>query len=251
MFDEIRFNTIERLPNYIFAEANAIKMAAIRNGQDIIDFFTGNPKSRTLQHIIDKFCEKINKAKTHSYSVLAGIYKLKLAICNWYKRKYNLSLDPETQAVVVSVSKERFVHFVQATTNYRDIVVVSDPAYSIHTQAFLISCSNVVKIPLIYNEKYELDENKFFDGLINTMKNISPKPKYVVVNFSHNLTTVTVQKSFYERLVALSKQERFYIISDVVTFDRYKTPILTNGCVAVSPRVGFGKVGDSYLRIAL
>ncbi|AQW83872.1 aspartate aminotransferase [Campylobacter pinnipediorum subsp. pinnipediorum] len=247
MFDEIRFNTIERLPNYIFAEANAITMAAIRNGQDIIDFFTGNPKSRTLQYIVDKFCENINKDKTHSYSVLAGIYKLKLAICNCHNRKYNANLDQETQAVIVSASKECF----EATTNHGDVVVIPVPAYPIHTQAFLISCSNVVKMPLIYNEKYELDENKFFDGLISTIKNISPKPKYVVVSFLHNLTTVTVQKSFYERLVALSKQERFYIISDIATFDGYKTPILTNGCLAVSPKVGFGKAGGSYLRIAL
>ena len=96
MFDEIRFNTIERLPNYVFAEVNAIKMAARRAGEDIIDFSMGNPEGRTPQHIVDKLCESAQKDKTHGYSASAGIYKLRLAICNWYKRKYGVNLDPDT-----------------------------------------------------------------------------------------------------------------------------------------------------------
>ena len=96
MFDEIRFNTIERLPNYVFAEVNAIKMAARRRGEDIIDFSMGNPDGRTPQHVIDKLCESIQKDKTHGYSVSQGIYKLRLACANWYKRKYNVDLDPKS-----------------------------------------------------------------------------------------------------------------------------------------------------------
>lgn len=110
MFDEIRFNTIERLPNYVFAEVNAIKMAARRAGEDIIDFSMGNPEGRTPQHIVDKLCESAQKDKTHGYSASAGIYKLRLAICNWYKRKYGVNLDPDTEAVAVMGSKEGFVH---------------------------------------------------------------------------------------------------------------------------------------------
>lgn len=228
MFEEIRFNTIERLPNYVFAEVNAIKMAARRAGEDIIDFSMGNPEGRTPQHIVDKLCESAQKDKTHGYSVSQGIYKLRLAICNWYKQKYGVNLDPDTEAVAVMGSKEGFVHLTQAIINPGDVAVVPDPAYPIHTQAFIIAGGNVAKMPLVYNEKFELDENKFFEDLTRTIHSSSPKPKYVVVNFPHNPTTVTVQKSFYERLVALSKQERFYIISDIayadLTFDGYKTP---------------------------
>ena len=108
MFDEIRFNTIERLPNYVFAEVNAIKMAARRAGEDIIDFSMGNPEGRTPQHIVDKLCESAQKDKTHGYSASAGIYKLRLAICNWYKRKYGVNLDPDTEEVAVMGSKEGF-----------------------------------------------------------------------------------------------------------------------------------------------
>ncbi|EAK3673471.1 LL-diaminopimelate aminotransferase [Campylobacter jejuni] len=228
MFDEIRFNTIERLPNYVFAEVNAIKMAARRAGEDIIDFSMGNPDGKTPQHIIDKLCESANKDKTSGYSTSMGIYKLRLAICNWYKRKYNVNLDPENQVVATMGSKEGFVNLARAIINPGDVAIVPTPAYPIHTQAFIIAGGNVAKMPLAYNEKFELDENQFFENLHKTLNESIPRPKYVVVNFPHNPTTVTCEKSFYERLIATAKKERFYIISDIayadLTYDDYKTP---------------------------
>lgn len=228
MFDEIRFNTIERLPNYVFAEVNAIKMAARRAGEDIIDFSMGNPNGKTPQHIIDKLCESANKDKTSGYSTSMGIYKLRLAICNWYKRKYNVNLDPENEVVATMGSKEGFVNLARAIINPGDVAIVPTPAYPIHTQAFIIAGGNVAKMPLAYNEKFELDENQFFENLHKTLNESIPRPKYVVVNFPHNPTTVTCEKSFYERLIATAKKERFYIISDIayadLTYDGYKTP---------------------------
>ncbi|HEB5695690.1 TPA: LL-diaminopimelate aminotransferase [Campylobacter jejuni] len=228
MFDEIRFNTIERLPNYVFAEVNAIKMAARRAGEDIIDFSMGNPDGKTPQHIIDKLCESANKDKTSGYSTSMGIYKLRLAICNWYKRKYNVNLDPENEVVATMGSKEGFVNLARAIINPGDVAIVPTPAYPIHTQAFIIAGGNVAKMPLAYNEKFELDENQFFEDLHKTLNESIPRPKYVVVNFPHNPTTVTCKKSFYERLIATAKKERFYIISDIayadLTYDDYKTP---------------------------
>ncbi|WP_297948097.1 LL-diaminopimelate aminotransferase [uncultured Campylobacter sp.] len=228
MFDEIRFSKIERLPNYVFAEVNAIKMAARRAGEDIIDFSMGNPDGRTPQHIIDKLCESAQKDKTHGYSVSQGIYKLRLACANWYKRKYGVILDPDSEIVAVMGSKEGFVHLTSAIVNPGDVAVVPDPAYPIHTQAFIIAGGNVVKIPLAYDENLNFNENKFFIDLQKTFDESIPRPKYVVVNFPHNPTTVVVQKSFYERLVAMARQERFYIISDIayaeIAFEGYKTP---------------------------
>ncbi|EGF5919810.1 LL-diaminopimelate aminotransferase [Campylobacter jejuni] len=228
MFDEIRFNTIERLPNYVFAEVNAIKMAARRAGEDIIDFSMGNPDGKTPQHIIDKLCESANKDKTSGYSTSMGIYKLRLAICNWYKRKYNVNLDPENEVVATMGSKEGFVNLARAIINPGDVAIVPTPAYPIHTQAFIIAGGNVAKMPLAYNEKFELDENQFFENLHKTLNESIPRPKYVVVNFPHNPTTATCEKSFYERLIATAKKERFYIISDIayadLTYDNYKTP---------------------------
>ncbi len=228
MFDEIRFNTIERLPNYVFAEINEIKLNARRAGEDIIDFSMGNPDGRTPQHVIDKLIESANKDKTHGYSASRGIYKLRLAICKWYSRKYGVDLDPDKEAVVTLGSKEGYVHLVQAITNPGDVAVVPDPAYPIHSHAFIIAGGNVHKMGLDFNENYELDTGKFFSKLKKAFSESVPKPKFVVVNFPHNPTTVTVQESFYEELVAYAKQERFYIISDIayadITYDGYKTP---------------------------
>lgn len=228
MFDEIRFNTIDRLPNYVFAEVNEMKLKARRAGEDIIDFSMGNPDGRTPQHIIDKLIESVSKDKTHGYSVSRGIYKLRLAVSSWYKRKYNVDIDPDTEAVATLGSKEGFVHLVQAITNPGDVAVVPDPAYPIHSQAFIMAGGNVHKIGLVWNEKYELDTEIFFTNLKKAFQESVPKPKFVLVNFPHNPTTVTVKKEFYERLVAYAKEERFYIISDIayadLTYDGYKTP---------------------------
>ncbi|MBS4240142.1 LL-diaminopimelate aminotransferase [Campylobacter vulpis] len=228
MFDEIHFNTIERLPNYVFAEVNAIKMAARRAGEDIIDFSMGNPDGKTPQHIIDKLCESANKDKTSGYSTSMGIYKLRLAICNWYKRKYNVNLDPESEVVATMGSKEGFVNLARAVINPGDVAIVPTPAYPIHTQAFIIAGGNVTKMPLFYNDSFELDENAFFESLNKALYESVPRARYVVVNFPHNPTTITCEKSFYERLVAMAKKERFYIISDIayadLTFDGYQTP---------------------------
>lgn len=228
MFDEIRFNRIERLPNYVFAEVNEIKMAARRNGEDIIDFSMGNPSGRTPDHIVQKLCQSALKDKTHGYSVSQGIYKLRVACANWYKRTYNVDLNPQTEIVATMGSKEGFVHLVTAIINPGDVAVVPDPAYPIHTQAFIIAGGNVVKMPLVYTDDLKLDEDKFFQDLQTTFDESIPKPKYVVVNFPHNPTTVTVEKSFFEKLVAMAKSERFYIISDIayaeLSFDGYKSP---------------------------
>lgn len=228
MFDEFKFNTIERLPKYLFAQVNELKMAARRDGKDIIDFSMGNPDGKTPSHIVEKLCESVHKDKTHGYSVSQGIYKLRLACANWYKRTYDVDLDPASEVVVTMGSKEGFVHLAIATINPGDVAIVPDPAYPIHTQAFLIAGGNVAKIRLKYNEEFALDEDDFFIQLNKAFDDSIPKPKYVVVNFPHNPTTTVVNKSFYERLVGLAKEKRFYIISDIayaeLVFDGYKTP---------------------------
>ncbi len=228
MFDEIQFHTIERLPNYVFAEINDIKLRARRAGEDIIDFSMGNPDGDTPRHIVEKLIESASKTKTHGYSASRGIFKLRLAICNWYARKFGVDLDPDTEAVATLGSKEGYVHLVQAITSPGDVAVVPDPAYPIHSHAFVIAGANAIKTPLKFNDKFELDEEHYFRELKKTFYESVPKPKFVVVNFPHNPTSVTVNVTFYEKLVALAKKERFYIISDIayadLTFGDYKTP---------------------------
>ena len=229
MFEEIQFEKINRLPKYIFAEINDLKMEARRRGEDIIDFSMGNPDAPTPTPIIDKLCETANRSKTHGYSASKGIYKLRLAMSKWYKRKYGVILDPNTEVVATMGSKEGYVHLVQAISNLGDVSIVPDPTYPIHSQAFILAGANVEKMELVFDENtFEVDENKFFENLLNALDNSVPRAKFLVVNFPHNPSTATVTPEFYQRLVALAKKERFYIISDIayadITFDGYTTP---------------------------
>ncbi len=229
MFDEIQFDKINRLPKYLFAEINDLKMQLRREGEDIIDFSMGNPDAPTPQPIIDKLCETAQKPKTHGYSASKGIYKLRLAMANWYKRKYNVTLDPDTEIVATMGSKEGYVHLVQAIANPGDVAIVPDPTYPIHSQAFILAGANVEKMELTYNEEtFEVDEDKFLEDVESHLDNSIPKAKFLVVNFPHNPSTATVTPDFYVRLVALAREKRFYIISDIayadITFDGYKTP---------------------------
>ena len=228
MFDEIEFERIKRLPKYIFAEVNDLKMAQRRAGYDVIDFSMGNPDGDTPQHIREKLVESAQKTKTHGYSSSKGIPKLLVAIADWYKRRYNCDLDPQTECVATMGSKEGYAHLAYAITNPGDVAVVPDPTYPIHSYAFILAGGNVHKFGLVFDEDYNIDEDRFFDDLEKTFKDSSPKPKYVVVNFPHNPSTATVTPKFYERLVAMAKKERFYVISDIaysdITFDGYTTP---------------------------
>jgi alanine-synthesizing transaminase len=222
------FERIERLPNYIFAVVNDLKMQARRAGEDVIDFSMGNPDGMTPKHIVNKLIESAQKPKTHGYSVSKGIYKLREAITNWYADRYNVTFDPETEAVATMGSKEGYVHLAQAVTNVGDVAIVPDPTYPIHSYAFMLAGASVRKTELIYNDKYELDEDRFFEDLEKAMIESVPKPKFLVVNFPHNPTTVTVTKEFYQRVVDFAKENSLWVISDIayadITFDGYKTP---------------------------
>jgi alanine-synthesizing transaminase len=228
LFDEIRFNRVERLPKYVFAEVNDIKMAERRAGKDVIDFSMGNPDGDTPEHIREKLVESAQKTKTHGYSTSKGIPKLLQAIADWYERRYDCKLDPQTECVATMGSKEGYAHLSYAITNPGDVVVVPDPTYPIHEYAFILAGGNVAKFGISFDEDYNVDEDKFFEDLVKVFQETSPKPKYVLVNFPHNPSTATVTPQFYERLVAMAKEMRFYVISDIaygdITFGDYKTP---------------------------
>lgn len=228
MFDEIEFEKIKRLPKYVFASINEIKLQMRQNNEDVIDFSMGNPDGATPEHIINKLCESAKKPKNHGYSVSKGIYKLRLAISTWYERKYNVSLNPDTEVCATMGSKEGYVHLVQAITNPGDNAIVCSPAYPIHYYAFILNGANVRDIPLRWNEDLYLDYDAYFSELQRALRETKPKPKFVVVNFPHNPTTIVVNKDFYQRLVDLAKKERFYIISDIayaeLCFGDFKTP---------------------------
>ena len=127
MFEEIQFDKLKRLPKYVFAVINEIKLQMRQNNEDVIDFSMGNPDGPTPQHIIDKLCEAAQKPKNHGYSASKGIYKLRLAICNWYKRRYGVDLDPDNEACVTLGSKEGYVHLSHAISKFFDNANFTQP----------------------------------------------------------------------------------------------------------------------------
>ena len=251
MFPEIEFERMKRLPNYVFAEVNNIKMEARRAGIDVIDFSMGNPDGPAPQHITDKLIEASAKPKNHGYSASAGIYKLRLAICNWYKRKYNVDfLDPNKHACATMGSKEGYVHLVQAIVNVGDVAVVPDPTYPIHSYAFMLNGAAVHKFELVFDDKFKVDEDLFLERLQKTIDESIPKVKFVVVNFPHNPTCATVTPGFYQKIVDMAKRERFYIISDIayadITFDGYTTPSIFQAEGALDVAVECFTLSKSY-----
>lgn len=221
MFNEIEFNRIKRLPPYIFAHINDLKMKARHAGHDVIDFSMGNPDGDTPAAIVDKAIEVLQRPRTHRYSASKGIPKLREAISKWYDRRYGVSINPDTEAISAIGSKDAYAHFMLAAVDPGDLVIVPDPSYPIHTYGVVIAGGNVNRVKLSPDED-------FFTNLAKAIKEAIPKPKFVVVNFPNNPTTITVELDFYKELVALAKKERFYIVSDIayadICFDGYKTP---------------------------
>jgi len=250
MFEEIEFSRVKMLPKYVFAEVNELKMQQRHKGQDVIDFSMGNPDGDTPEHIREKLIESAKKTKTHGYSASKGIPKLLVAISDWYKRRYNVTLDPQTQCVATMGSKEGYAHIAYACTNEGDNVVVPDPTYPIHNYAFILAGANIINFGLEFDEDYNVLEDKFMDDLQALCDDKKTKPKFVVVNFPHNPSTATVTPEFYVRLVAMAKKERFYVISDIaygdITFDGYKTPSILEAPGAIDVAVESFTLSKSY-----
>jgi alanine-synthesizing transaminase len=228
MFDELEFDRIKKLPDYVFATISDIKLALRREGNDVIDFSMGNPDGDTPKFITDKLIEVSSRTKVYGYSSSKGVYKLRVAISDWYKRKYGVDIDPDSEAVATMGSKEGYVHLIQAITNSGDVAIVPNPTYPIHAYAITLAGGTVRNIELPFNKFYEIEEDRFLADIERTVKESIPRVKYIVVNFPHNPSTATVTLDFYKKLVEMAKRERFYIISDIayadITFDGYRTP---------------------------
>lgn len=209
------FYRISRLPPYVFAEVNHIKAEARAKGDDVIDMGMGNPDSPTPQHIVDKLIETVKNPKTHGYSMSKGIPGLRKALCGYYKRRFDVTLNPETEVVVTIGSKEGLASLATAITKPGDVVLVPNPCYPIHTYGFILAGASVWSLPNFVNE----------EGLVQQIKdaisNCSPKPVALVLNFPGNPTAEVVTLDFYKEVVELCTKHGIYIISDIAYAEIY------------------------------
>jgi alanine-synthesizing transaminase len=215
------FRRIKRLPPYVFAIVNELKAEARSRGEDIIDFGMGNPDQPTPEHIVDKLVEAAQRKDTHRYSMSKGIPRLRRAMANWYKSRYDVDLDPETQIISTIGSKEGLANLALATMGPGDSVLVPNPAYPIHPYGFIIAGADVRHVPMH-------SETEFFEKLVEAIKDSWPRPKMLVLNFPGNPTTHCVELDFFERVVEIAKEYNIWVIHDLayadIVFDGYKAP---------------------------
>ncbi len=234
---------VDRLPPYILGEVTALMMKARRQGEDIINLGMGNPDLPTPRHIVDKLSESAMKGKNHRYSVSRGIPKLRMAISKWYKRKFNVKIDPDREAIATIGAKEGLSHLVLALTQPGDVVMVPNPAYPIHTYSVIIAGADVRSIPII-----ELDT--FMDELKRATKTMWPKAKLLILNFPSNPTTQVIDLSFFKKIVAFARENNLKIIHDLayadLVFDGYKAPSILQVPGAKKLAVEFYSLSKGY-----
>ncbi len=237
------FPRIERLPPYVFNITSEFKMAARRRGEDIIDMSMGNPDGPTPKHIVDKLVEASKRPNTHGYSVSRGIPRLRKAICDWYKRRYNVEFDPDTEAIVTIGSKEGLAHLMLATLDRGDTVLVPNPSYPIHIYGAVIAGAEIRHIPMA-------EGVDFFEEAERAIRNSFPKPKMMILGFPSNPTAMCVELEFFERIIALAKANNILVVHDLayadITFDGWKAPSIMQVPGARDVAVEFFTLSKSY-----
>jgi len=237
------FHRMMRLPPYILGIVNQLKMEARQRGEDIIDLGMGNPDLPTPKHIVSKLIETAKNPKNHRYSASKGIYKLRMAITDWYRKRFDVDLDPESESVVTIGAKEGIGHLALATLGPGDAVLVPDPTYPIHAYSVVIAGGDLRSVPLV-------GDGDFFQDLLTATKQTWPQPKMLIISFPHNPTTKVVDLNFFENLVDFAKDHHMMIVHDLaygdIVFDGYRAPSLLQVKGAKDVGVEFFSLSKSY-----
>ncbi|MCE2643668.1 MAG: alanine transaminase [Betaproteobacteria bacterium] len=208
----VEFPRIKRLPPYVFNITGELKMAARRRGEDIIDMSMGNPDGPTPRHIVDKLVEVAQRQDTHGYSVSKGIPRLRRAITQWYRSRYAVEFDPDSEAIVTIGSKEGLAHLMLATLDKGDTVLVPNPSYPIHIYGAIIAGADIRSVRMTPGVD-------FFAELERAIRESLPKPKMMILGFPSNPTAQCVQLDFFHRVVALARQHGIYVVHDLAYAD--------------------------------
>jgi alanine-synthesizing transaminase len=237
------FSRIQRLPPYVFNITNELKMAARRRGEDIIDLSMGNPDGPTPKHIVDKLVEAAQRQDTHGYSVSKGIPRLRKAICDWYKRRYAVELDPDSEAIVTIGSKEGLAHLMLACLDRGDTVLVPNPSYPIHIYGAIIAGADIRSVRMTPGVDFIAEAEKAIRELI-------PKPKMMILGFPSNPTAFCVELDFFEKIIQLARQHDMLVVHDLayadIVFDGYQAPSIMQVPGARDVAVEFFTMSKSY-----
>ena len=237
------FKRIKRLPPYVFAIVNDLKVKARARGEDIIDFGMGNPDLPTPAHIVEKLCEAARNPRNHRYSASRGITKLRHAICDWYRRRHGVLLDPDAEAIATIGAKEGLSHLALAVVEPGDVALVPNPTYPIHAYSVIIAGGDVRHVRLAPGED-------FFENLMAAFRESWPQPKLLILSFPHNPTTAVVELEFFQKVVAFAQDHDLIVIHDFayadLTFDGYRAPSFLQAPGAKEVGVEFFTLSKSY-----
>src|ERR1700761_7898879 len=238
------FPRIKRLPAYVFNITRELKPSARKRCEDIIDFGMGNPDGATPSHIVEKMIEAARKQQTHRYSLSKGIPRLRKAICNWYAQRYNVDLDPATEAIMTIGSKEGIAHLCLAVLDKGDTVLVPNPSYPIHIYGPVIAGADVLSVPITNST------DDFLTHIQDVIPRMTPRPKVLIVNFPANPTAQCVDLPFFEKLVAICKEYGIWLVHDLayadIAFDGYVPPSVMQVPGAKDIAVEFFTLSKSY-----
>ena len=240
---DTRFPRIERLPPYVFNVIGEMRQKARAAGEDVIDFSMGNPDQPTPDHIVKKLVETANREDTHRYSQSKGIPRLRRAMANWYKTRYDVDLDPESEVITTIGSKEGLAHLAMATLGPGDAVLVPNPAYPIHPYGFVIAGADIRHVPLLPGQD-------FFGELVKAIETSWPRPKMLVLNFPANPTAMCVELDFFEKVVEIAREHNIWVVQDIayadIVFDGYVAPSILQVQGAKEIAVEFFSLSKSY-----
>ena len=238
-----QFPRIERLPPYVFNVIGEMRQKARAAGEDVIDFSMGNPDQPTPDHIVKKLVETANREDTHRYSQSKGIPRLRRAMANWYRTRYDVDLDAETEVITTIGSKEGLAHLAMATLGPGDAVLVPNPAYPIHPYGFVIAGADIRHVPLLTGED-------FFAELVKAIETSWPRPKMLVLNFPANPTAMCVEIDFFEKVVEIAREHNIWVVQDLayadIVFDGYIAPSILQVDGAKEIAVEFFSLSKSY-----
>jgi alanine-synthesizing transaminase len=227
----------------VLAEVIALMQAARRRGEDIIDLGMGNPDLPTPPHIIETLCDAARDPRNHRYSVSRGVENLRGAICEWYQRRHDLKLDPETETLAVIGAKEGFSHFVLMTVGPGDVVLCADPAYPIHQYSVIIAGGDLRHVPL-------RTDSDFIEDLERAIARTWPKPKMLILSFPNNPTTEVVDLAFFERIISFAREHDLMVVHDFayaeLCFDGYRAPSILEVPGAKEIAIEFGSLSKSH-----
>jgi alanine-synthesizing transaminase len=215
------FHKLTRMPPYVFAEVNALKDAARRAGEDVIDLGMGNPDLPTPPHVVEKICESARNPRNHRYSASRGLPNLRAAMSEWYQRNHGVELDPDGEVISVIGAKEGLAHFVLMTVGPGDTVMCPNPTYPIHQYSVIVAGGDLSHVPLTV-------DSDFFENLQEAISHTWPKPKMLILSFPHNPTTTVVDLGFFERVVDFARENDLMVLHDFayaeICFDGYRPP---------------------------